>query len=269
MSKSHASYVASVGKEDEDRLAIQHECFEKGTEDFIDRLNIINGMKILIIGCGAGDETLLFAKRIGQSGSITAIDISEEQINVAKDKAERTGITNITFKTLAAENLMEIKDEFDVAYCRMVLVHIQYPKLILTLMLDRVKKNGIVACEEPDISTCFSIPKSEAFEKHISLLCEFIRKRNCDPDLGSKTYGMFKEIGFSTININFFQPAITDKRLKSAASMSAKSCGPQYIALGLATENEVKDLVSQIQHDLENQDSLLGQCRMTQIYGRK
>lgn len=267
---SNPSYVASVGNSDKERLSIQHETFARGTEAFLDRLKVTQGMSVLVVGCGCGDETIMIANKVGPSGNVTAIDISSEQIATAQEKVIEEKLTNITLKTLAAENLSELKEKFDLVYCRMVLVHILDPKQVLQLMKECAKDGGIVACEEPDISSCFSIPSVDAFNKHIHLLCEFIKKRGCDPDFGSKTYQVFHEIGLSHINIDFFQPAITDKRLKSAASLSAKSCKPQYISSELASEIEVDNMISKIEQELVNQgNTLLGQCRMTQISGIK
>jgi ubiquinone/menaquinone biosynthesis C-methylase UbiE len=266
---SQSRYVASVGNDDKERLSIQHDSFLKGTEEFLKEINISKGMNVLVVGCGGGDETVTISKKVGPSGSVTAIDISPEQIQIAQEKIDELKLQNVTLKILAAEKLDSVKESFDIAYCRMVLVHISDPKKVLNLMLDKVKSNGVLACEEPDISTCFTIPKSGAFEKHIGLLCKFIKSRGCDPDLGTKTYTIFKDIGCLNIKINFFQPAITDKRLKKAASLSAKSCAPQYISLGLATESEVNEMISKIEKDVVEEETLLGQCRMTQIYGRK
>ncbi len=268
MSSMH--YVASVGGSDKERLSIQHECFAKGTEEFINHLKIIEGMSVLVVGCGGGDETAMFAKKVGFNGKVTAIDVNPEQIAISQDKMNDEKHKNVTLKVLAAENLSVLNEKFDVVYCRMVLVHVVDPQKVLRLMLSQIKDDGLVACEEPDISSCFSTPKSEAFEKHIHLLCEFMKRRNCDPDLGSKMYQLFNEVGFSHIHINFSQPAITDKRLQLTAPMSAKSCKPQYVSLGLASENEVDIMISQIEKELVNQkNSLLGQCRMTQIFGKK
>jgi hypothetical protein len=137
-------------------------------------------------------------------------------------------------------------------------------------MLGRLKINGKLACEEPDISTCFTIPQSEAFNKHISLLCEFIRKKGCDPDLGKKTYGMFKDIGCTNITISFFQPAVTDSQQKIAALLSAKNCGPQYITSGLANQNEVDEIISGIEKEVVNDDEVvMAQVRMAQVSGIK
>lgn len=268
MTKPH--YVASVGNDDKERLAIQHECFAEGTADFVRRINITEGMHVLVVGCGGGDETVMIAKRVGKTGSVTAIDISNEQIEIAREKVKREKLTNITLRVLAAEDLGELVDKYDVVYCRMVLVHVSDPKIVLRLMYERVKVYGIVACEEPDISTCFSVPKSDAFIKHINLLCDFMKRSGRDPDFGSKAYQVFREIGFSDINLNFSQPAIIDKRLQLAAPMSAKSCKPQYIALGLVTELEANSIIAQIEKDIiESENTLLGQCRMMQIYGIK
>ncbi len=266
---SQPRYVASVGDDDKERLAIQHESFLSGTEQFLTKLNLQDGMNVLVVGCGGGDETAMIAKKIRPTGTVTAIDISLDQINVCREKMNEEKINNVRFKTLAAEGLKELIGMFDVVYCRMLLVHVAKPREVLSLMMKKVKNGGILACEEPDISTCFTAPESPAFKKHIGLLCEFIRKSGCDPDLGSKTYQIFQEIGCSNISIDFFQPAITESRLKKASSLSAISCGPQYILAGLATESEVNNMINEIEIDVVQSNTLLGQCRMTQIFGRK
>jgi 2-polyprenyl-3-methyl-5-hydroxy-6-metoxy-1,4-benzoquinol methylase len=84
MSRSH--YVASVGNDDKERLSIQHDSFSKGTEEFLKEIDIREGMNILVVGCGGGDETVTIAKKVGASGRVTAIDISPEQIKIAQEK---------------------------------------------------------------------------------------------------------------------------------------------------------------------------------------
>jgi ubiquinone/menaquinone biosynthesis C-methylase UbiE len=265
-----SNYVVAVGQDDKNRLAIQHLSFASGTENFLNGIGIKPAMKILIVGCGAGDETVLIANKVGTSGHVTAVDSSPEQIEVAKERMATEKLTNITLTVLNAEDLDSIPEQFDIVYCRMVLVHVVDPKKVLEKMLARVKVNGKLACEEPDISTCFTIPNSKAFDKHINLLSKFLRKKGCDPDLGTKTYGIFKEIGCSNVKITLSQPAVTDEEQKNAALLSIINCGPQYISAGLATEEEVEHLILAIESEVVKVDNvIMGQCRMAQVSGTK
>jgi len=217
---------------------------------------------------GACDETVLIANKVGSTGKVTAIDISPEQVQVAMERMAAEKLKNVRLMVLNVEDLENIKEQFDLVYCRMVLVHVVNPKNILEKMLARVKTKGKLACEEPDISTCFTIPSSKAFDKHINLLCEFLRKKGCDPDLGSKVYKIFNDIGCSNVKITFSQPAVTDENGKMAALLSAKNCGPQYISAGLATKEEVEIMISSIESEVvKTKAVMMGQCRMSQVSG--
>ena len=266
MSNSH--YVVKVGHEDKERLSIQHQTFSAGTEDFLLRINLQPGQKVLVVGCGAGDETVLIANIVGSKGHVTAIDVSEEQVKVAQERINLENLHHVNIKVLAAEELDKLSDQFDIVFCRMVLVHIADPINALKKMISKVKINCILACEEPDISTCFTMPNSPSFDKHIDLLCKFLMAKGCDPDYGTKTYGIFKKLGLSGVKINFSQPAVTDSQQKTAALLSAKNCGPQYITANLASKEEVESMISNIETEVVKNDNLImGQCRMAQVYG--
>jgi ubiquinone/menaquinone biosynthesis C-methylase UbiE len=263
-------YVVAVGQKDKLRLAIQHQTFAQGTEAFLNRLGIIPSMNVLVVGCGAGDETALIANKVGLSGQVTGIDISPEQINVARKKLSLEKFSNVKLQVLAAEELGNLNEQFDIVYCRMVLVHIKNPENILERMLSKVKVGGKLACEEPDISTCFTIPHSPAFKKHIHLLCSFMKSNGCDPDLGSKLYALFEAIECSNIQVDFSQPAVIDTYKKNAALLSAENCAPQYVSSGLITQEESETMVRDIEIEVVRpNDVLMGQCRMTQIFGIK
>lgn len=94
---------------------------------------------------------------------------------------------------------------------------------------------------------------------------KFVKMHGGNLELGSKLASMFKEINNNEAIIDSFQPIITEARLKRAVLLSAKSCGPQYIASGLATDEEVKRIIENIQKEVvDNNDSKLVQCEMIQ-----
>ena len=68
-------------------------------------------MNMLEFGCGTGSTALIHAPNVR---SILAIDYSEEMIGIARAKAEKAGITNITFRTDAIETLDAEDASFDI-----------------------------------------------------------------------------------------------------------------------------------------------------------
>ena len=67
-------------------------------EAALNKLNFNEEENVLDIGCGCGHTTLNIAKRIGPSGNVTGLDISEPMLERAKESAVEMSITNTSFK---------------------------------------------------------------------------------------------------------------------------------------------------------------------------
>jgi len=67
-------------------------------EAALNKLNFSEKENVLDIGCGCGHTTLNIAKRIGPSGKVTGLDISEPMLKRAKESAIEMSITNTSFK---------------------------------------------------------------------------------------------------------------------------------------------------------------------------
>ena len=67
-------------------------------EAALNKLNFNVDENVLDIGCGCGHTTLNIAKRIGPSGNVTGLDISEPMLKRAKESAVEMSITNTSFK---------------------------------------------------------------------------------------------------------------------------------------------------------------------------
>lgn len=63
------------------RLKLNKKYQSKGFHDWLHkRLNVSPGEKILDVGCGTGTQSLRFLEAIGESGSVSALDISSSSI---------------------------------------------------------------------------------------------------------------------------------------------------------------------------------------------
>ena len=67
-------------------------------EAALNKLNFNEEENVLDIGCGCGHTTLNISKRIGSSGNVTGLDISEPMLKRAKESAVEMSITNTSFK---------------------------------------------------------------------------------------------------------------------------------------------------------------------------
>jgi len=92
--------------------------FTKGTDQevayLVDALGLVEGSRILDVGCGPGRHALAFARR---GMRVHGIDISSSFVEVARDAAQREGLGDVaTFERLDAR-VADFPPIFDAAIC--------------------------------------------------------------------------------------------------------------------------------------------------------
>lgn len=86
------------------------------------------GKKVLEIGCGIGTDTINFARA---GAKVTAVDLSEASLEVARQRAEVFGFEDrITFHQADAEELSSVVpvEEYDLIYSFGVIHHTPHPE---------------------------------------------------------------------------------------------------------------------------------------------
>lgn len=73
------------------------------------------GATVLDLGCGAGLDSLLAARRVGLQGRVIGVDFSEAMLARARHAAAEAGVGNAEFYPADAESLPLADDVIDVA----------------------------------------------------------------------------------------------------------------------------------------------------------
>jgi enediyne biosynthesis protein CalE5 len=77
---------------------------------------------VLDLGSGTGYPALLAAQTVGPEGSVTGIDVAGDMLAVAARKAQRLGLSNVTFRTGDATSLPFDTASFDAVTSRFCLM---------------------------------------------------------------------------------------------------------------------------------------------------
>jgi ubiquinone/menaquinone biosynthesis C-methylase UbiE len=91
--------------------------WKKYSKQTIDNLGLTGNETILDVACGTGSSALYAAKLAQKNGEVTAIDISNKMILIAKNKARKLNLVNIEFLVGNMEKLDFKKQQFDVVIC--------------------------------------------------------------------------------------------------------------------------------------------------------
>jgi 2-polyprenyl-6-hydroxyphenyl methylase/3-demethylubiquinone-9 3-methyltransferase len=98
----------------------------------------LSGVKLLDIGCGGG----LLAEPMTRLGArVTAIDVTEENIAVARLHAEQSGL-DIDYRHCSAESLVAAAERFDVVLNMEVLEHVIDVKAFVSTSAELVVPGG-------------------------------------------------------------------------------------------------------------------------------
>lgn len=80
------------------------------------------GEQVLDLGCGTGLPSLALAARVQPTGQVTAIDVSPEMLEAARENAAKAGLTNVVFREMSADSLDFEDTSFDVVSCACLLM---------------------------------------------------------------------------------------------------------------------------------------------------
>jgi arsenite methyltransferase len=78
------------------------------------RLALQPGETVLDLGSGGGIDVLLSAKRVGPTGTVYGLDMTEEMLALARDNQRKAGATNVEFLKGAIEAIPLPNDSVDV-----------------------------------------------------------------------------------------------------------------------------------------------------------
>ncbi len=127
------------------RQAERGEVYGPATEMMLDLTDLRSGNRVLDVAAGAGDQTLMAARRVGADGYVLATDTSTAMLNIAAEAARKAGHTNVETRVMDAEDLDLDADSFDAVICRLGLMLFSSPPKALRGMHRVMKSGGKVA----------------------------------------------------------------------------------------------------------------------------
>src|SRR6478735_4813076 len=112
-----------------------------------------SGMRLLDVGCGPGTITLDLHDVLGPHGHVTALEVSDEALDLAREEASRRLVTSVEFRVGDAEALDLPDDSYDVVHAHQVLQHLADPVTALAEMRRVCRGGGLVAARDSDYSS--------------------------------------------------------------------------------------------------------------------
>ncbi len=110
----------------------------------VERLNLKPGSRVLDVCCGSGASALPAAEIVGASGTIIGVDLAEKLLELARQKANQRGLTNIEFQRYDML-ILNFEKEFDAVICVFGIFFVPEMELAVRELWRAVRPGGKLA----------------------------------------------------------------------------------------------------------------------------
>lgn len=225
------------------------------------------GMSAVDVGCGIGTVTRQLAEQVGDTGVVTGVDASAEQIEVAR--RECRDLRQVTFAVASGYETKLPSESYDFVYCRFVLCHLERPADAIAEMSRLLRRGGILLCEDQEGSTLTSIPPTEAYANAARRSLELGHKRGVNLDLGHHLPGMVRGARFDDVHVAIYQGAYFSGPEKRFYEHTIAESMVQVVASGLTTQEEIEGRIAAIRRVNDDESILVVMPRIWQVWGVK
>jgi SAM-dependent methyltransferase len=209
----------------------------------------------------------LLAELVGPTGEVVGVDFSRAQIEQAHILLPPK-LKNVRFLEASATGTGLPRESFDLVYSRFLLIHLTDPELALQEMFELLKPNGILVCEDGDLTSAGSEPPS-SLQGFSDLFGRLGPKWGVDYTLGRRLFQMVAAANFSRPQITLNQPAFSVGENKRLLELSVAEAGSSFVRAGLITEEELTQTLLDMKRVGDDETVLALMPRMSQVWARK
>jgi ubiquinone/menaquinone biosynthesis C-methylase UbiE len=229
-----ASYILGHENPELERLLIQAKLIEKVSRRLLRECGIGPGMRVLEIGCGLGDMSMLLAEAVGDTGSVVAFDREEHPVMLARRRARSAGFENIDF-VVTTDDALPSHPPFDAVVGRYVLMHQPNPTAMVRRAAEAAKHGGIVAFHEIALHVdARSLPPVILFDRVSACVGSVFALLLPHHDIGERLVGCFEDAGLPNPELIWESIAgVADSPIMPWAAETYRAMLPHIERLGI------------------------------------
>jgi SAM-dependent methyltransferase len=142
------------------------------SERMLDLAELRPGMRVLDLATGRGEPAIRAAHRVGPTGAVLGVDLSEGLLQMARERAAREGLSNVDLRAMNAESLEGLPTaHFHATLARWGLMYLDSPVAALSAARRAMVPGGVLVAAvwaEPERVPYFMLPR-RVLGKYLSL----------------------------------------------------------------------------------------------------
>lgn len=263
-------YVLPTGDTDAARLDLIHAVYGPVSERGLAQALIDSARRAADIGCGTGTVSRLMASRVGVAGKVDAIDIAQEQIEVARSFEPEDGAGAIHYRAGSAYEPGLPENTFDVVFCRLVLCHLKEPQRAVTQMARLLKPGGRLVLVDMDLRDIFTLPHCPFYPAYVAeCVIPYQTKIDVDYSVGLRLPQLLEGAGLNTEYVVAEQPLFRDGPGKHLWEKTWTFALQRAVPEGVITMERGMELIEGMQKHTANPDVWVAVAKMFAAVGSK
>jgi len=268
------NYILGHSEEEIQRLIFIAKYYRPFTERVFREAGVGAGMRVLDVGCGAGDVSIVAADMVGETGFVVGLDQASVAVKTATARTKELGISNIEF-ICASLDALEAHQPFDAAVGRNLLIHQNDPTALLRQVVKLVRDGGLIVFQEHDFTLRVESawPPVPLLETCFRWITEAHDRSGLQVDLGKKLHQVFRAAGLPGPEMRL-ERLIGSKYTESYAWFCAamvRTLLPKLETFGIASREEIKidTLGQRIERELLGKDAVIIGAPMIAAWSHK
>lgn len=199
MSESgHPEYVLGHSERELNRLIEQASFYGDLTAHTLRLAGVEAGMRVLDLGCGAGDVSFLAASLVGATGRVVGVDQNADAITLASGRAAAAGLDGRVTFTVGDITKLPYRGEFDAVIGRLVILYLGDPAAGVRAFANYVKPGGIVHFQEFCPPGIGAIPPVPLYDECVGWINTAFERANITLYIGMHLARIYRDAGLPT-----------------------------------------------------------------------
>ena len=249
-----SDYALGHNEAEHERLIEQGELLRPLTRRVFEAAGIGPGMRVLDVGCGAGDVAFLVGEMVGAEGSVLGVDLDGTAVELADSRRSAQQVGNVAFRCGDAGS-SAFEGPFDAVVGRFVLMYMSDPTAALTHFANQLRPGGVAVFHEWVASVHgVSSTQQPVLAALLELLSETFARSGASLSIGAELYWRMLDAGLEPGPQPLAEIGVstgTDTSGPRRWGLFARSLLPKAIEFGLATDAELD--IDTLEHRLRDE----------------
>lgn len=261
-----------LGHRSVEQRRLQQQALELAGESasLFDQIGIAQGSRVVEIGCGPQGCLELLSCRVGLTGSVVGVELSDDAVKLAREFLSERRISNVEVRQGNAAATRLPRERFDLATARLVLVNIPEPEKVVSEMAALVRSGGVVALHKADWCAHVCDPPLPAWDRLKQALVSYSEAKGIDLYIGRRIARMLRNAGLVNIRVN---PLIhiygPDHGRRPILLQFVNNLRDRVVEEGIISEAEFAECASSLERHLGEAETLVVSHLFIQAWGRK